>query len=78
MEPLIAGTVTGVSFGGVSTLVAAWMHQRGKCQRLREEVRRDHVRHLPAGSHVIDLGGRGILIEVGKRGGIEGSPDATP
>ncbi|GLW56718.1 hypothetical protein [Kitasatospora phosalacinea] len=57
-----AGTlVTGVT--------AAWCKARVQVRRERELSRRQHLRELPAGSRIVDLGERGVLIEVGNRKG---------
>jgi hypothetical protein len=51
--------------GGTAGLMLRSRMQR---QRLREQARCHLVRHLPPDSLVIDLGKRGMVIEVGGRG----------
>ncbi|MEU7864216.1 hypothetical protein [Nonomuraea sp. NPDC049141] len=53
----IAGTLCGL--GGI------WLRGRIHRHRLREEARRDHVRKLPPGSRLLDLGRHGMIIDVG-------------
>jgi hypothetical protein len=60
-----------------STVATAWIRSRSQLQRVREEARRDHVHGLPPGSRVIDLGGRGIVIEVGGQGAWNATNDGN-
>ncbi|MGW8877648.1 hypothetical protein [Streptomyces mirabilis] len=58
--------------GALTTMIAGWLKVRVQLWRAREESRRQHVRTLPAGSRIIDLGERGIVIEVGAQEGRAG------
>lgn len=51
--------------GGLCTLGSIWLRSRLQHHRLREEARRDHVRRLPAGSWLLDMGRHGVIIEIG-------------
>lgn len=65
-----ATTVTAAACaltGAVTTMAGAWLRARSQRQRAREKSRRDHLRDLPPGSRIIDLGEHGIVIEVGDR-----------
>ncbi|WP_282203614.1 hypothetical protein [Kitasatospora fiedleri] len=53
----------------VISVTAAWFKARVQVRRERELSRRQHLRALPAGSRIVDLGERGMLIEVGERKG---------
>jgi hypothetical protein len=41
--------------------------QRMAWRQMREQARCDHIRRLPPGSRVLDLGRHGMVIEVGGR-----------
>jgi hypothetical protein len=69
----IQALVTAVC-GAAGVVMAAWVRARVQRHRAREAARRDHLRDLPPGSRVIDLGEHGIVIEVGSAGR-ELSPD---
>ncbi|WP_061296981.1 hypothetical protein [Herbidospora cretacea] len=49
-----------------TALAGLWLRVHLQRIRLREESRRDHIRHLPPGSRVLDLGSRGVVIDVGR------------
>ena len=51
----------------VPVVVRAWSRQAAAQRRAREQARCDHLRHLPPGSRVVDLGRHGMVIEVGGR-----------
>ncbi|WP_271216606.1 hypothetical protein [Streptosporangium carneum] len=51
--------------GALCGLGGIWLRGRIQRHRLREEARRDHVRRLPPGSRLLDLGRHGVIIEVG-------------
>lgn len=76
MHLVITSAAAGGLAASFSAIAAAWLRQRAKSLKAREDARRDHVRHLPPGSHLVDLGQRGIVIEVGERATREGQPDA--
>jgi hypothetical protein len=52
----------------VSEVPHAWVRSWAQRRETREVSRRDHVRRLPPGSQVIDLGDRGVTIEIGNIG----------
>lgn len=62
-------TMAGAVITAVTTIAGTWLKARVQLRRCREESRRQHVRMLPTGSRVIDLGERGIFIEVGGQEG---------
>lgn len=64
MDPALVTVIVAI-VGIASTIVSAWLRHNLRCERHREAARRDHIRHLPAGSRVVDLGKRGMLIEIG-------------
>ncbi|GLY87629.1 hypothetical protein [Actinoallomurus iriomotensis] len=59
MEPVAVITATAPLLGGLLSAAGAWL--RGRSRRLS---RRD-LGALPPGSRVIDLGGRGLVVEIG-------------
>lgn len=65
MDPLTITVLVTTTLSTFAALCGIWLRGRVRRQRSREDSRRDHLRHLPPGSRVIDLGGRGIVIEVG-------------
>ncbi|MEU6555359.1 hypothetical protein ABZ915_34625 [Streptomyces sp. NPDC046915] len=71
MEPDTTAVVTmaGAVITAITTIAGGWLKARVHLRRYREESRRQHVRILPAGSRIIDLGEHGIVIEVGGREG---------
>lgn len=73
MDPLTIGAIVTAGAGTTSTVMVAWLRQRGISQKAKERTRLDYLRHLPAGSHVVDLGARGIVIEIGS--GMESDKD---
>lgn len=72
MEPVSTTAVLTAAGGVFTALTTQWLKVRVQRWRWREESRREHVRGLPAGSRVVDLGERGIVIEVGQREGRAG------
>lgn len=70
MDPVTTAamvTTAGGALTCITTITAEWLKARLQLRRAREESRRQHVRILPAGSRIIDLGRHGIVIEVGTR-----------
>ncbi|MET8997186.1 hypothetical protein [Amycolatopsis sp. NPDC004169] len=65
MEPVFLATAVAAATSLIGTVVTAWARSRVSWQQARERARADHVRHLPPGSRLIDLGARGLAIEVG-------------
>ncbi len=63
--PDIVGEVVTAAISGLSAVVIAWMRVDLQRQQLREKARCDHVRQLPPGSEVLDLGRRKILVKIG-------------
>jgi hypothetical protein len=63
MEPITVASAVSAVGGMVGMLVTA----RVRRHRAREAARRDHLRYLPPGSRIVDLGDRGLTIEVGDR-----------
>lgn len=73
MEPVTTTAAVLAAVGGALTAITTgWLKARVQQRRDREESRRQHVHSLPAGSRIIDLGERGIVIEVGAREGRAG------
>jgi hypothetical protein len=70
VEPVTTTAVLAAVGGALTTITVGWL--KARVQREREESRRQHVGALPAGSRIIDLGERGILIEVGAQEGRAG------
>lgn len=58
-----ATAVTGMA----GTVMMAWLRGRVQRHQAREAARRDHVRYLPPGSRIVDLGERAMAIDVGVR-----------
>ena len=67
MGPLVLGTIITSAIGGMSTVIVSCLRQRTANQRLIEKRRQAQLLNLPPGSHVVDLGRRGIVIDVGRR-----------
>ncbi|NUP50219.1 MAG: hypothetical protein HOW97_23355 [Catenulispora sp.] len=59
MDPV----VTAAALTAGATAVSGWA--RMKVQSARENARIEHLRILPPGSRLLDLGENGLLIEVG-------------
>lgn len=73
MEPVATTTaVLAAGVGSLTTITVGWLKAWVQLRRAREESRRQHVRALPTGSRIIDLGERGIVIEVGAQEGRAG------
>ncbi|MFI6296631.1 hypothetical protein ACIBEJ_33930 [Nonomuraea sp. NPDC050790] len=70
MDPAVATTIVAL-LGALSGIVTVWLQNDARRTGAREKSRRDHLRRLPQGSRVIDLGKRGIVIEVGTTAGRE-------
>jgi hypothetical protein len=67
MDPVTVATAVTAVAGMLGTLFTAGVRGRTARALAREAARRDHVRHLRPGSRIIDLGERGVTIEVGAR-----------
>lgn len=65
MDPITLGLITGTAAGAVTAALRLWVWERAAGRRAREASRRDHVRYLPAGSRIVDLGRHGMVIDVG-------------
>jgi hypothetical protein len=65
MDPATIAVPVATAAGAVSAVPQAWVRSRAQRPKVREVSRRDHVRRLPPGSQVIDLGDRGVTIEIG-------------
>jgi hypothetical protein len=63
--PLIAAAVLSTVTAAVR-IAARWLDGRHHLLQLRELSRCDHVRSLPAGSRIVDLGASAIVIQVGE------------
>lgn len=74
VDPVTVAWVISVITGAVGTAVSVWVRGRVQRCRAREEARIEHLHRLPPGSRLIDLGERGLVIEVGGAGR-ELSPD---
>lgn len=74
MDPATAASIATAANATASFwMIQAW--RRVQQDRAREASRRAHVRDLPPGSRIRDLGSRGILIEIGTGGeGGSGGP----
>ncbi|MCX5327849.1 hypothetical protein [Streptomyces sp. NBC_00140] len=74
MDPATTAVVTmaGAVITAITTIASGWLKARVQLRRSREESRQKHVRTLPTGSRIIDLGERGIIIEVGGKEGRAG------
>ncbi|MGW3820489.1 hypothetical protein [Streptomyces sp. NPDC005046] len=72
MNPDTLAVVTMAAITAITTITGGWLKARSQLGRSREESRREHVRTLPKGSRIIDLGERGIVIEVGDEEGAAG------
>lgn len=60
MDPVTVVAALAPLIGGGITLAGTWLQRRSARRSLHQ-----HVRHLPPGSRVIDLGGHGVVIEIG-------------
>lgn len=65
------------ALNAVSVCWRAWARDRGHHRQEHEDARCDLVRQLPRGSRIIDLGKRGMVIEVGSGTDRELPPDDT-
>lgn len=68
MDPATMQALATAVCGAAGVVMAAWVRGRAQRHRAREAARRDHLRDLPHGSRVIDLGEHGMVIEVGGAG----------
>lgn len=62
----VAAAVSAVS-GAEATVAVAWLRTHSQLRRARERSRHGHLRDLPPGSRVVDLGRHGLVIEIGPR-----------
>jgi hypothetical protein len=58
-EPVFLATAVAAATSVIGTVVTAWLRSRISWQQARERARADHVRHLPPGSWLGDLGAAG-------------------
>ena len=65
MDLAIAASAGTAVLGVLGTLGAVWLREHRRRRQLREQARRDHVRCLPPGSRIVDLGGYGMVIDIG-------------
>jgi hypothetical protein len=65
VEPVTLATAVAAATSVIGTVVTVCARSRVSWQQARERARADHVRHLPPGSRLVDLGARGLTIEVG-------------
>jgi hypothetical protein len=65
MEPAaVVALVTAIT-GLAGTFLRARVRARVQRYKAHQASRRDHVRCLPPGSRLLDLGERGVLVEIG-------------
>jgi hypothetical protein len=62
VDPVTVVVALAPLIGGGITLAGSWLQGRMARRSLQQ-----HARQLPPGSRVIDLGGHGIVIEIGGR-----------
>jgi hypothetical protein len=74
MEPITIAAVSTVCANTASVLAQAWTWQRTARTRGREAARHQHLRSLPAGSRIVDLGGHVLVIDIS---GADGSTDGV-
>lgn len=67
MDALLMGTIITSGVSGLSAIVTTWIQQRTANQKLKEQSRQVQLLKLPPGSHVVDLGRRGVVIDIGER-----------
>jgi hypothetical protein len=75
MVTTTAAALLTAAVGTAGAFLRAWLRSRVQCRQAREASRRDHVRCLPPGSRIVDLGERGVIVEVGGRAASAGRPD---
>ena len=59
--------------GSATTIATVWLRTRSQETRARENSRRSQMRELPPGSRIVDLGRRGMVIDVGGTPGRPGN-----
>jgi len=74
MVTTTAAALVTAAAGTAGAFLRAWLRSRVQCRQAREVSRRDHVRCLPPGSRIVDLGERGVIVEVGGRTASAGRP----
>jgi hypothetical protein len=76
MEPITIAAVSTVCANTASVLAQAWTWRRTARRRApgREAARHQHLRCLPTGSRIVDLGEHGLIIDLG---GADRSPDGV-
>jgi hypothetical protein len=65
MEPAEWAATAAAAVTAIPVIVRVWSWQLAAGRRDRERARCDHLRRLPPGSRVVDLGRHGMVIEVG-------------
>lgn len=76
VDPVPVATAVTAVAGMLGTFFAVVARGRTARALAREAARQDHVRHLRPGSLIIELGDRGVTIELGSRPvGQEIAPD---
>lgn len=67
MHPVTWAAAATAAMASLPGAIRAWAWQRAARSAAREKARADHVRHLPSGSRIVDLGRRGVMVEIGGR-----------
>jgi hypothetical protein len=65
MDPVTTAAIVTAVLSAFTVILRIWLRGRVQRHNAREESQLDHVRRLPAGSRVIDLGKLGMVIDVG-------------
>jgi hypothetical protein len=65
VDSAVAITALTIVVSGFTKVMNKWLHERAQSQSAREQARCDHVRNLPSGSRIVDLGRAAIVVEVG-------------
>lgn len=66
VDPLTAAALLSGALASLAALGGTWLRSHAQRHRAREEARRDHLRYLPPGSRLLDLGRHGMVIELGR------------
>lgn len=53
--------------GSATTIVTVWLRSRCRERQSRDQSSRKTAQALPPGSRIVDLGRRGVIIDVGTR-----------
>lgn len=67
MGPSEWTAVASAAVAAIPVMARVCWRQRMAWRQMREQARCDHIRRLPPGSRVLDLGRHGMVIEVGGR-----------